>query len=198
MRALPLLLKAAAACLIVFSACWLRFERSQSKNTMNDGGATCGGGGGAAAAGDQCTAGLNFVPLRPREEVLADHRSVLLAIYRPEAYFARVRQVGRRLRRPRHEVRIEAGAVVPRLRALGRLCRQSLRPGLRWQFWRTVFDVLRHNPAALEFVLILGAFYLHLGPFSRHVVAELERQIREVERQNRAALAGDPSVREVA
>ena len=37
------------------------------------------------AAGDQCTAGLNFVPLRPREEVLADYRSVLLAIYRPEA-----------------------------------------------------------------------------------------------------------------
>src|SRR4030095_641863 len=46
MRALPLLLNAAAACLIVFSACWLRFERSQSKNTMNDGGATARGGGG--------------------------------------------------------------------------------------------------------------------------------------------------------
>ena len=46
MRALPLVLKASAACLIVASACWLRFERSQSKNTMNDGGATIGGGGG--------------------------------------------------------------------------------------------------------------------------------------------------------
>ena len=46
MRALPLVLKASAACLIVFSACCDRFERSQSKNTMNDGGATTGGGGG--------------------------------------------------------------------------------------------------------------------------------------------------------
>src|SRR4030095_12453478 len=46
MRALPFCLNAAAACRIVFSACWLRFERSQSKNTMNDGGVTTGGGGG--------------------------------------------------------------------------------------------------------------------------------------------------------
>ena len=137
----------------------------------------------ADAAGDQCTAGLNFKPLRPREEVLADYRSVLQAIYRPGAYFARVREVGRRLMRPHHESRFEFRAVVLRLAALGRLCRQSLRPGLRWHFWRTVFDVLRHNPAALEFVLILCAFYLHLGPFSRHVMAELERQIGELERQ---------------
>ena len=46
MRALPLVLKALAACWIVVSACCERFERSQSKNTMNDGGATTGGGGG--------------------------------------------------------------------------------------------------------------------------------------------------------
>lgn len=143
----------------------------------------------AAGAGDQCTAGLNFVTLRPREQVLADYRSVLLAIYRPDAYFGRVRQVGRRLSRPQHESSIEVGAIVHRLCALGRLCRRSLRPGLRWQFWRTVFDVAWHNPAAFEFVLILCAFYLHLGPFSQHVVAELERQISELENQKRASRA---------
>jgi hypothetical protein len=35
-----LCLKASAACLIVFSTCCDRFERSQSKNALNDGGAT--------------------------------------------------------------------------------------------------------------------------------------------------------------
>lgn len=63
----------------------------------------------AADAGDQCTAGLNFVSLRPREEILSDYRFILLSIYRPAAYFSRVRAVGRALRRPRHEVRIEPG-----------------------------------------------------------------------------------------
>ncbi len=36
---------------MVLSAWSERFERSQSKNTMNDGGATVGGGGGGAADG---------------------------------------------------------------------------------------------------------------------------------------------------
>jgi hypothetical protein len=51
---------------------------------------------GVDTAGDQCTAGLNFVTLRPREQILADYRNILAAIYRPDAYFARVRDVGRR------------------------------------------------------------------------------------------------------
>jgi len=49
MRALPLVLKALAACWIVVSACCDRFDRSQSKNTMNEGGVTAGGGGGGGA-----------------------------------------------------------------------------------------------------------------------------------------------------
>ena len=52
MRALPLALKASAACLIVASACADRFERSQSKNTMNDGGVTTGGGGGGGGGAE--------------------------------------------------------------------------------------------------------------------------------------------------
>jgi radical SAM superfamily enzyme YgiQ (UPF0313 family) len=136
----------------------------------------------ATVAGDQCTAGLNFITLRPREQVLSDYRSVLTSVYRPADYFARVRRVGRQLRRPRLAVKVEPGAIYHRIRALRRLCRQSFRPGMRWPFWRAVFDCFLHNPAALEFVLILSAFYLHLGPFSRHVVAELERQIDDARR----------------
>ena len=52
MRALPLVLKASAACLMVVSAWCDRFERSQSKNTMNDGGVTIGGGGGGGGGAE--------------------------------------------------------------------------------------------------------------------------------------------------
>lgn len=135
----------------------------------------------ATAAGDQCTAGLNFVTLRPREQVLSDYRSVLATVYRPVDYFARVRRVGRLLRRPKLQVKIDGAGLQHQLRALWRLFRQSWRPGTRWQFWRTVADVLFHNPAAFEFVLILCAFYLHLGPFSRFVIGELDRQIADAE-----------------
>jgi radical SAM superfamily enzyme YgiQ (UPF0313 family) len=131
----------------------------------------------AAAAGDQCTAGLNFVTLRPREQVLTDYRAVLAAVYRPDDYFARVRRVGRALRRPKLPIKVEAASLSHRVKALWRLFGRCGRPDMRWQFWRTVADVLWHNPAAFEFVLILCAFYLHLGPFSRYVIGELDRQI---------------------
>lgn len=35
--------------------------------------------------GDQCTSGLNFVPLRPRWAVLEDYKAVLTAVYQPGA-----------------------------------------------------------------------------------------------------------------
>ncbi|MEO6595895.1 MAG: B12-binding domain-containing radical SAM protein, partial [Planctomycetota bacterium] len=44
--------------------------------------------------GDQCTAGLNFVTIRPRSEILADYLKVIETIYTPANYFARVARVG--------------------------------------------------------------------------------------------------------
>jgi radical SAM superfamily enzyme YgiQ (UPF0313 family) len=145
----------------------------------------------AAAAGDQCTAGLNFVTLRPRQQVLSDYRAVLAAVYRPADYFARVRRVGRLLRRPRLQVKLETASLYHRVKALRRLFGQCGRPEMRWQFWRTVADVLLHNPAAIEFVLILCAFYLHLGPFSRYVIDELDRQIADAARADLDGLHRD-------
>src|SRR5690606_38757533 len=44
--------------------------------------------------GDQCAqGGLNFEPLRPREEILDDYRRVLERIYDPRAYCERVERL---------------------------------------------------------------------------------------------------------
>jgi radical SAM superfamily enzyme YgiQ (UPF0313 family) len=133
----------------------------------------------AQATGDQCTAGLNFVPLRPRARILADYKAVLAAIYQPDSYFARVREVGRLLRRPRHREKFEPRVVSYAVAALGRLVWQMTvkRPRLLVPFWRTLLDTAWRNPRALEFVLILTAFYLHLGPFAAFVMRHLEREI---------------------
>ena len=141
-------------------------------------------------AGDQCTAGLNFVPLRPRRAVLEDDRAVLKAIYAPAAYFERVRIVGRRLRRANHQVtpvaRIVMRDLMTLLRLMGRMTIQK--SDLRRFFWRTFIDTARHNAPALHQVVSQMALYLHLGPFSRFVVQELDQQI--------GAIDEEPSVRE--
>jgi radical SAM superfamily enzyme YgiQ (UPF0313 family) len=133
----------------------------------------------AEATGDQCTAGLNFIPLRPRARILADYKAVLAAIYQPDSYFARVREVGRLLRRPRHREKFEPRVVSYAVAALGRLVWQMTvkRPRLLLPFWRTLLSTAWRNPRALEFVLILTAFYLHLGPFAAFVMRHLEREI---------------------
>jgi radical SAM superfamily enzyme YgiQ (UPF0313 family) len=56
---------------------------------------------------DQCTMGLNFETLRPRQEILADYVSILKRIYDPTAFAGRLKRLAallhnssRRIRRP--------------------------------------------------------------------------------------------------
>lgn len=135
--------------------------------------------------GDQCTAGLNFVPLRPRESILEDYKAVLMAVYRPSAFFERVRSVGRRLRRPSHRVKLHPRIVLRDLSTLIRVMwRMTVqRSDLRRHFWRTFIDTARHNPSALQLVVIQMVLYLHLGAFARLVVQELDRQIDAIEQE---------------
>ncbi len=133
--------------------------------------------------GDQCTAGLNFVTLRPRRDILADYKSVLEGAYRPQAYFSRVRRLGRALNRPKYSM--------PPIKgwrwAFGLLGRLAWRmtveePGLRREFWRTMLDCALHNVRGLQYVVMMTVFYLHLGPFAEFLIGELDRRIEAEER----------------
>jgi hypothetical protein len=145
----------------------------------------------AQGGGDQCTSGLNFTTARPRRDILADYRAVLGRVYDPAAYFARVRGMVRMLERPVLD-RSRSADPVPRriagisaydLRMLWRLVRRLAfrQPAALVHFFRTFYECVRRNPAALRNVGILTALYLHAGPFSRHVMAIVDRQIAEID-----------------
>ncbi len=143
----------------------------------------------AADDADQCTSGLNFRSLRPRREVLADYRDVVARVYAPAAYFARARRVGRELDRSSHAVQLSARNVLRDLRGfLGMAWMMGIRrSGVRREWWRSVYDSLLHNPAALKIVLSFAALYLHLGPYSRTLIERLDREIAESDDAPRAA-----------
>src|ERR1700756_5816803 len=65
--------------------------------------------------GDQCTSGLNFQTARPRRDILLDYRTILERVYRPAAYYARVRTVARMLDRPALDRSARKDAPRPRL-----------------------------------------------------------------------------------
>jgi hypothetical protein len=133
--------------------------------------------------GDQCLAGLNFVTLRARRDILMDYKTVLETVYEPGAYFARVRAVSRALKRPSLPVKFHAKTALRDLSHLLRLIWRMtvLRPDLRRHFWKTFADTARHNPRALEPVISLMLLYLHLGAFSQHLVTELDRKIAAIQ-----------------
>jgi radical SAM superfamily enzyme YgiQ (UPF0313 family) len=133
--------------------------------------------------GDQCLAGLNFVTLRARRDILMDYKTVLETVYGPEAYFTRVRAVGRALKRPSLPVKFHAKTALRDLSHLLRLMWRMtvLQPELRRHFWKTFADTARHNPHALEPVISLMLLYLHLGAFSGHLVTELDRKIAAIQ-----------------
>ena len=134
--------------------------------------------------GDQCTAGLNFVTLRPRSAILRDYRDVLDKIYSPEAFYERVRRVGLAMNRealPGQKIFLKP--LMRDLKVLSKLCIEITfrRPDVRRMFWTTTLTVARHNFRALEFMLFMMVMYLHLGRFSRHVMSVLETEIAEQE-----------------
>lgn len=128
---------------------------------------------------DQCTSGLNFEPLRPRRDVLADYREILARIYAPEAFFGRARRVGRELDRSAHALQPSARNLLRDVRGfLGMFWKMGIRdPRVRGEWWGALVDCLLHNPAALKIVLSFAALYLHLGPYTRDLVDRLDREI---------------------
>ncbi|MDB5557189.1 MAG: B12-binding radical protein [Enterovirga sp.] len=132
-----------------------------------------------AAAGDQCTAGLNFRPLRSRREILTDYRDVLHDVYEPAAFFGRVRRLADMLNRAPFGAKPDAIALLKLMKPLFRVMWKMTvqQPTLARHFWPALIYCARRNPRALQSLIINMATFLHLGQFSRHVIREIDRRI---------------------
>ncbi|UTD29273.1 B12-binding domain-containing radical SAM protein [Bradyrhizobium sp. WD16] len=155
-----------------------RLEREGRLNPEIDFGFVSGADG-----GDQCTEGLNFSTARARRDVLADYRSVLERINRPEAFFARIRTVARLLAPARVEASVPWRVILNDAATVGRLLwfLSVRRPKLLAGFVATIAECAVRNPRALKQVVSLFLLYLHVGPFSEEVIASLVRQIRSID-----------------
>ncbi len=138
-----------------------------------------------AGSADQCTHGLNFDTLRPRQEILLDYKRVLEKVYDPAAFAGRVERLASLLdnsRRTRRTAatdsrqRYDASKIVSRI--IARL------PEPREIFWPTLSKCVSDNPQSARWLVALIALYLHLGPFSQYVVRKIDEQIDELNAGN--------------
>jgi radical SAM superfamily enzyme YgiQ (UPF0313 family) len=133
-------------------------------------------------APDQCVAGLNFDPSRPRVDVLSDYLSIIETIYAPKAYFDRVVRIARSLRMHGRNVRGTPANLMLDLRNLVKFVwNLHLRqPRLIPHFWKTVARCLPGNPRSAMAALTMVGMYSHLGPFAQYVAGEIRAQRDDV------------------
>ena len=138
--------------------------------------------------GDQCTGGLNFETMRPREDILADYLEVIEAIYEPRHYFGRVLRTALELDTSQAKYKPSRKLLGRQLRALWTLCRTlGSWPETRAHFWNVVSTVLRKNPGGFRHAVSLMALYLHMGPFSRYVAERTRKSIKTEHERAKAA-----------
>ncbi|MEM9633293.1 MAG: B12-binding domain-containing radical SAM protein [Pseudomonadota bacterium] len=133
--------------------------------------------------GDQCTAGLNFKTVRPRQQILADFKTVIERVYGPEAYFERVRKVADMLDMSGANGSIWGAGFFHDIKLFGRLILAMTfkETTYRGPFWKTLIKTAFTNFRAIKPVMMMLALYVHLGPFSRFVTAQIEKQITDIE-----------------
>ncbi len=121
-------------------------------------------------SGDFFDLSQNYLPTRPREEILAEYVRALDRIYEPSGYLARAYRYYLNMRPTRQAIDVKKSAKatvslarlrpypdskMKELRSLITLVwRQGIRPSYRQQFWRQLLGICRQNPSRLKSYLV--------------------------------------------
>jgi radical SAM superfamily enzyme YgiQ (UPF0313 family) len=132
---------------------------------------------------DQCTHGLNFDTLRPKQAILLDYKRVLERIYDPVAFAGRLRRLAGMLDNSKRKRQTRADDARRRFGASEILHRIITNlPEPRAMFRQTLAECMSINPRSARWIMALMGLYLHLGPFSRYVIQQIEQKIEEIEK----------------
>lgn len=126
---------------------------------------------------------MNFVPTRPLEEIASEYVEAFWELYEPSRF----------LDRAYRHFRILGEATYPKkgkgakkqvnwkvLRALLTICwRQGLLRNTRWQFWRNLWNMYKHNPGGISSYLAVCAQIEHFLEYRQIVRDEIEAQVAE-------------------
>ena len=138
-------------------------------------------------AGDQCSIGINFEPVRPLRDVLTDYKRVVETVYAPENFARRLEKLATMLdRRDRRNTPVagDRRGEVSSAEMIHNIINAV--PGTREILWNTFKTIARTNPDALRHIIILMSLYMHLGPFSRRVIDTIDQRIAVLDAAERA------------
>lgn len=122
----------------------------------------------------------NFVPTRPPTELAAEYVGCFWELYEPKRYLSRVYRHFMAKQPSPHHIPFRMLEWVE-LRALLILCwRQGLKRSTRFQFWRQLVSILRHEPSSFVPYLSNCALLEHFMDYRQTVRVEVEAQVAEL------------------
>ena len=133
---------------------------------------------GPAIGGDQCTAGINFDPLRPLRDILMDYKLVLERVYQPAAYARRLDRLMAMLDRSGQRGDLTAGDIRTRVSALD-IVRSVVTaiPAAHDPFLRTFLNCAKKDSSSARIAVAMIAAYAHLGPYAGRVVEAIDGRL---------------------
>jgi radical SAM superfamily enzyme YgiQ (UPF0313 family) len=142
-------------------------------------------------SGDFFDLSLNYLPTRPREEILAEYVRALDRIYEPSGYLARAYRYYLNMRPTRRALVVKKGdkATVNSfclrpypdykgkelLSLINLIWRQGIRPSYRRQFWRQLLGIYLNNPSRLKSYLVSCAMGENFFSLRKEI---LQKEIR--------------------
>jgi radical SAM superfamily enzyme YgiQ (UPF0313 family) len=126
---------------------------------------------------------MNFVPTRPLAEIASEYVEAFWELYEPSRFLDRAYRHYRILGEATYPKKGK-GAKKPLnwkvLRALLTICwRQGVLRNTRWQFWRNLWSMYKHNPGGISSYLSVCAQIEHFLEYRQIVRDEIETQVAE-------------------
>lgn len=121
----------------------------------------------------------NFIPTRPLEELAREYVTCFWQMYEPERYLGRVYRHFLQMKPISHKKKFRMPELAD-IRALFLICwRQGVKRNTRFQFWRQLFSIIRHNPGVFESYLTNCAHLEHFIEYRQIVRDQIEAQVAE-------------------
>ena len=121
----------------------------------------------------------NFITTRPLEELTREYVRCFWELYEPTRYLARIYRHYLDLKPNPHKKKFQMPELID-IRALLIICwRQGLKRSTRFQFWRQLFSIIRHNPSVFVPYVSNCALIEHFSEYRQIVRDEIEAQVAE-------------------
>ncbi|MBS3770818.1 MAG: B12-binding domain-containing radical SAM protein [Bacteroidales bacterium] len=130
---------------------------------------------------DQMTSGLNFIPARPRSEILKDYVRVIHYIYEPRRYYKRATYMGLRLQ-PEYKFSPTFLGKLKLIKAFFKICvKVGFNKTTGPLYWKMILTVLFKNIRAIEAAVNMSAMFIHFHKMSKFITDLATKEIKSIE-----------------